>query len=819
VNEWRSTCTRGSAAWLLAIGLASLWPSAALATGPENTAVVVNADSWASLAVANEFVRLRGIPASHVICLEKLPSFERMDVDTFREKILWRVLETLDERKLTRQIDCIAYSADLPHTIDARKDLRGRKLPRMFTPICAINGLTYLHRLTIARNPNYLQLHINRYTRRLAGKEPVQPLSQKDAKAYAEAMERIKEEKWQEAADAIAKLAETNPTNYHMLYNLACCKARLGKPDEAVATLRRAVEAGWLDHAHASRDKDFASIRDREEFKQLIKAMRSKLFDVQPTTGFRGAYEWDTKGEKVVGGGQRYLLSTMLAVTSGRGNSVSEALAYLRRSAGADGTKPKGTIYFLRNGNVRSTTRHWAFRSTVAKLEAMGIRAEIAEGALPQKKDDVMGAVIGAAGFDWAKSGSTILPGAIVEHLTSCGGMMGERAGQTPLSELLRHGAAGASGTVAEPLAIQSKFPCPFIHVHYAAGCTLAEAFYQSVYGPYQLLIVGDPLCRPWATIPKVEVEGVKPGATVKGKLALTARSSVPARRVELFVDGLRVAQARPQGALELDTTGLADGWHELRGVAIAADAVETQGAAVIPVTVANHGHRLVLIAPSETTVAWDRPLKVGARLVGGAEIVLYHHGRPVGTIVGEQGQVELDPLRLGQGRVVLHAVGSPQGAPEAKVRSKPLVLDIVPPKALPAAERDPNAGLAAGLALVVEGGKPVVIEDTHRGDWLSKHVKEGQSFELTGWFDAPADDVYQFQLHSNVAIDLAVDGKALKQPAGDGWKFLPIALAKGSHVLRIKGEATARPRLDVRFGGPGCYRLSGKRFRHTQVN
>jgi len=766
-----------------------LWLGAAWATGPANTAVVVNADSWASLAVANEFVRLRGIPEGNVICLEKLPSFERMDVDTFRERILWPVLETLAERKLTRQIDCIAYSADLPHTIDARKDLRRRKLPRMFTPVCAINGLTYLHRLTIARNPNYLQLHINHYTRRLVGKEPVQPLSQDDAKAYAEAMERIKEEKWQAAADAIAKLAETNPTNYHMLYNLACCQARLGKPDEALATLRRSVEAGWLDHAHASRDKDFASIRDRDEFKQLIEAMKKKLFDVQPTTGFRGATEWDNKGEKVVGGGQRYLLSTMLAVTSGRGNSVSEALRYLRRSAKADGTKPKGTIYFLRNGNVRSTTRHWAFRSTVAKLEAMGIRAEIAEGTLPQKKDDVMGAVIGAAGFSWAKSGSTILPGAIVEHLTSCGGMMGERAGQTPLTELLRHGAAGASGTVAEPLAIQNKFPFPFIHVHYAAGCTLAEAFYQSVYGPYQLLIVGDPLCRPWATIPQVRVEGVAPGATVKGMVTLTPGATGAVRRFELFVDGLRVAACKPSKTLALDTTTLCDGVHELRVVAVAADAVETQGSRMLSVTVSNHGHRLVLIAPSETTIAWDRPLKVGARLAGGSEIVFYHHARPVGTIVGEQGQVALDPLRLGQGRVILHAVGSLKDDAKAKVRSKPLVLDIVPPKPLPPIDQDPNATFAKGLELVVErpppdeaglrpprgggGGKPVVIEDTHAGDWLSKH----------------------------------------------GWKFLPIALAKGSHVLRIKGEATARPRLDVRFGGPGCYRLSGKRFRHTRAN
>ena len=55
-----------------------------------------------------------------------------------------------------------------------------------------------------------------------------------------------------------------------------------------------------------------------------------------------------------------------------------------------------------------------------------------------------------------------------------------------------------------EPYSIQAKFPHPGIHVHYCRGASLAEAFYQSVNAPYQLLVVGDPLCQPWATIPQV---------------------------------------------------------------------------------------------------------------------------------------------------------------------------------------------------------------------------------------------------------------------------------------------------------------------------
>src|SRR6185436_3166795 len=44
--------------------------SAHAGIGPQNVAVVVNSESWASLAIANEYVRLRSIPACNVIYLD-----------------------------------------------------------------------------------------------------------------------------------------------------------------------------------------------------------------------------------------------------------------------------------------------------------------------------------------------------------------------------------------------------------------------------------------------------------------------------------------------------------------------------------------------------------------------------------------------------------------------------------------------------------------------------------------------------------------------------------------------------------------------------
>ena len=279
----------------------------------------------------------------------------------------------------------------------------------------------------------------------------------------------------------------------------------------------------------------------------------------EPTLSFSSKLGFNMEGEASALSGRRYLLSMVLGVTSGRGNSVEEVLGYLQRSAAADGTHPKGTIYYVQNGDVRSKVRQAGFSAAVKQLKALGVAAEILEGTVPQNKPDVQGAMLGVADFHWKAYGSTILPGAICEHFTSFGGIMNKSGGQTCLSELLRYGATAASGTVTEPYSIAQKFPAPAIQVHYARGCTVAEAYYQSVMCPYQLLIVGDPLCRPWANIPQVTADGLAPGSTVKGVLKVTPAAqffaNVKADHFAMILDGQTIrGECPPGGTLEFDT-------------------------------------------------------------------------------------------------------------------------------------------------------------------------------------------------------------------------------------------------------------------------
>lgn len=403
------------------------------------------------------------------------------------------------------------------------------------------------------------------------------------------------------------------------------------------------------------------------------------------TEGFRSWYGWGNDGRMLEAGGNRYLLSAMLGVTAGRGNTVREVAAGLERAAAADGTRPAGTIYLMTNQDIRTTTRSAAFPATVKALEKLGVQAEIASGTLPRGRRDVAGLMTGTPSFDWAASGSTILPGAICENLTSFGAIFTPSAGQTPLSEFLRAGAAGSSGTVIEPYSIQAKFPHPGIQVHYCRGASLIEAFYQSVNSPYQLLVVGDPLCQPWALIPQVTAtfaDGgpLEPGAELAGTVEIVPTAAVPeggsADRFELFLDGVRVDSCGSGGKLSLETTSLADGYHELRVVAIAATAVETQGRLVVPVSFANHSRTLTLaVAPQRMPLEGKVTISLEGEAIDGA--LVFSTGRVLGRITGGSGTLEVPAVMLGRGRVTIHATGRGGRSAAESVNAVPVTVEV----------------------------------------------------------------------------------------------------------------------------------------------
>ncbi len=397
----------------------------------------------------------------------------------------------------------------------------------------------------------------------------------------------------------------------------------------------------------------------------------------EPTLGFSSNIAFSPHGEAGTGAGRHYLLSMMLAVTKGRGNTLEEVLGYLNRSAAADGTHPRGTIYFVQNGNIRSKVRQAGFPEAVRQLMGLGVAAEILSGEVPQGKNDVQGAMLGVADFDWKASHSTILPGAICEHFTSFGGDMHSGASQTPLSEWLRYGAAATSGTVTEPYAIPNKFPSPMMQVHYARGCTVAEAYYQSVLCPYQLLIVGDPLCRPWANIPKIAVAGVTAGETVHGILTVEPgarfEGSVEAERFQMVLDGLLIRECRRGGTLSVNTAEIADGAHELRVVAQSKGPLPARGELIVPFYSSNHKRTIQVKCEPEKAVSVKQSLIITAKAPRSTSIRIMRGTSLLKTIVGDDGQVKIPAEALGRGPVQIQVVGMGDSGLESYVFAPPL--------------------------------------------------------------------------------------------------------------------------------------------------
>ncbi len=80
-----------------------------------------------------------------------------------------------------------------------------------------------------------------------------------------------------EGAETCRELLAIVPKHPDTHYNLACALARLGKADEALASLGKAVEFGYDDGAHIEADDDFAPLRQDKRFGPLVEKARANF--------------------------------------------------------------------------------------------------------------------------------------------------------------------------------------------------------------------------------------------------------------------------------------------------------------------------------------------------------------------------------------------------------------------------------------------------------------------------------------------------------------------------------------------------------------
>jgi uncharacterized protein (TIGR03790 family) len=236
----------------------------------------------------------------------------------------------------------------------------------------------------------------------------------------------------------------------------------------------------------------------------------------------------------------RYYITSLLVSTN-----TDSAKRLVDRSVGADNTQPTGTVFLFHAPDARNA--QWP------QFEDAAFQSRFFDAVQPWEivdgyyfspgRTNVMGVMASqCCGLPTAQTG--FRPGALADHFTSFGGVLYEPSGQQSILEWIAAGAAGASGTIIEPCVFTQKFPHARLHTRYAYGFSLGESYAMSIMNPYETVLVGDPLCAPYAQPPTVYLGGLATGQTVTGvaTLSITGMAAGAQGRVErldLFLDGI----------------------------------------------------------------------------------------------------------------------------------------------------------------------------------------------------------------------------------------------------------------------------------------
>jgi hypothetical protein len=444
-----------------------------------------------------------------------------------------------------------------------------------------------------------------------------------------------------------------------------------------------------------------------QQYNFIAYPIQPKAFDSRTT--------WQNGSAGSSGGARRYFIGGQLGYTGSNGNTLAEITSVIDRSVAVDGAKPAGTFYYVDNPNdsarnVRSPNYPTAISNLPAGRGALLNTNTPPYGtALPTGQTDVLGIMTGAASMPVDTDPMVILPGAYCDHLTSWGATF-DINDQTKISSWLRRGASGASGTVEEPCNYPFKFSHPIFHVYYFAGLSLGESYLRSLaYNPYQSLLQGDPITRPFATLPSVSA--TPPSGTLSGSVSIPATASTTLSGasisgLDLFVDGVRFAQTTPATPFSLYTGNLFDGPHELRVLAYDNTSARNTGRWIGSIRTDNAG-RAVTLSPSATSGTMTTSFTGSFAAAGGTvqEVRLIQNERVIAASASASGAFSFYGRQLGPGvsRVQAEALFS-----DGRVaRSDPVSFNI-----------DFSSGTLSGLAPVaqtftkrVPRGGPITVE------------------------------------------------------------------------------------------------------------
>ncbi len=350
------------------------------------------------------------------------------------------------------------------------------------------------------------------------------------------------------------------------------------------------------------------------------------------------------------------LPSMMLGYIGEKGNEVQTVLDCIRRGGQSDYRGVRSGINFVMSDDVRSTCREWQYYPAVNELKQRGITANVMTN-FPAGASNVMGILVGAETVD-PSSIKSFYPGAMAEHLTSWSAEF--QRPQTKMTEWLKAGATASAGAVVEPYSNPNKFPSARFFVHYASGCTMLESFYQSIACPFQSLLLGDPLAKPYAVPLSVKVLGAD---TIENDFTYLASASCKAANAKFLysflLDGKEIKEASADNSVHLRLLHIADGYHELRAVARIVNMVQFSASSDKAITVNRMGRSISILPEIEKLATHEHGIKVKVlgpqmpeklRLVSG-ELVLDEQ------VYDPDAELVMDELMVGEGPNRIRAI------------------------------------------------------------------------------------------------------------------------------------------------------------------
>ena len=110
-----------------------------------------------------------------------------------------------------------------------------------------------------------------------AGEEPAMTMEEA-ALLFQKSMAAHEKGNFEKSIPGFQKIFEALPdeeTGVASAYNVACGYARMGRKDEAVEWLAKAVEAGFRDAEHIEGDADLDNIREEEGYREILRKLKT----------------------------------------------------------------------------------------------------------------------------------------------------------------------------------------------------------------------------------------------------------------------------------------------------------------------------------------------------------------------------------------------------------------------------------------------------------------------------------------------------------------------------------------------------------------